>query len=145
MLFHQSKGVMIVGCSPFGAALANTLYHKGHKVVVLDKDRESFRYLPEEFGGEQMEGDPTDPRVLVDAGIERAELMIAATRDDNSNLLISQIASSIFKVKRVYASLDDTSKSRLITDTPITPISLCSLSVDGCRHFADSISREVAV
>ena len=45
MLFHQSKGVIIVGCSPFGAALANTLYHRGHKVVVLDKDRESFRYL----------------------------------------------------------------------------------------------------
>lgn len=72
MLFHQSKGVIIVGCSPFGAALANTLYHRGHKVVVLDKDRESFRYLPEEFGGSELEGDPTDPRVLKEAGIERA-------------------------------------------------------------------------
>ena len=38
MLFHKSKGIIIVGCSPFGAALANTLYNKGHKVVVLDKD-----------------------------------------------------------------------------------------------------------
>ena len=59
MLFHKSKGITIVGCSPFGAALANTLYNKGHKVVVLDKDRESFRYLPDGFGGAEMEGDPT--------------------------------------------------------------------------------------
>ena len=70
MLFHKSKGIIIVGCSPFGAALANTLYNKGHKVVVLDKDRESFRYLPDGFGGAEMEGDPTDPKVLKEAGIE---------------------------------------------------------------------------
>ena len=118
MLFHQSKGVIIVGCSPFGAALANTLYHRGHKVVVLDKDRESFR---------------------------RAGMIIAATQDDNSNLLISQIASSIFQVGRVYARLDDTSRCRLITDMPIQPISLYNLSADDYKDLADSVSREVAV
>ena len=145
MLFHQSKGVIIVGCSPFGAALANTLYHRGHKVVVLDKDRESFRYLPEASGGSELAGDPTDPRELKEAGIERAAMIIAATQDDNSNLLISQIASSIFQVGRVYARLDDTSRCRLITDMPIQPISLYNLSADDYKDLADSVSREVAV
>ena len=145
MLSHKAKGIIIVGCSPFGAALANTLYHKGHKVVVLDKDRESFRYLPDEFGGSEMEGDPTDPGVLKEAGIEGAELFIAATQDDNSNLLISQIASSIFQVNRVYARLDDSSRSRLITDMPIKPICLYDLSTDDYGHLAESVCREVAV
>lgn len=145
MLFHKSKGVIVVGCSPFGAALANSLYSKGHKVVVLDKDRESFRYLPEEFGGSELEGDPTDPSVLKEAGIERAGMFIAATQDDNSNLLISQIASRIFQVNQVYARLDDTSRSRLITDTPIKPICVYNLSADDYTHLAESVCPEVAV
>ena len=96
MLFHKNKCIVIAGCGPLGAALAKSLYKKGPKVVVLDKDRESFRYLPDGFGGAEMEGDPTDPKVLKEAGIERAGMFIAATQDDNSNLLISQIASHIF-------------------------------------------------
>lgn len=145
MLFRKSKGIIIVGCSPLGAALANTLYHKGHRVVVVDKDRESFRYLPDEFGGFEMEGDPTDPRVLKEAGIERAEMMVAATRDDNSNLLIAQIASGIFQVNCVYARLEDSGRSRLLTDTPIKPICLYGLSADEYNHLAESVCREVAV
>ena len=145
MLFHKSKGIIIVGCSPFGAALANTLYNKGHKVVVLDRDRESFRYLPDGFGGAEMEGDPTDPKVLKEAGIERAGMFIAATQDDNSNLLISQIASHIFQVDQVYARLDDTRRSRLIRDTPIKPICVYNLSVDDYLNLAESVCQEVAV
>lgn len=62
-----------------GAALAKSLYKKGHKVVVLDKDRESFRYLPEEFKDMRWKG-PNDPQVLKAAGIEDAGLFIASTR-----------------------------------------------------------------
>ena len=93
MLFHKNKCIVIAGCGPLGAALAKSLYKKGHKVVVLDKDRESFRYLPEEFRGYEMEGDPTDPQVLKAAGIEDAGLFIASTQDDNTNLLLAQIAN----------------------------------------------------
>ena len=38
MLFHKNKCIVIAGCGPLGAALAKSLYKKGHKVVVLDKD-----------------------------------------------------------------------------------------------------------
>ena len=145
MLFHKSKGIIIVGCSPFGAALANTLYNKGHKVVVLDKDRESFRYLPDGFGGAEMEGDPTDPKVLKEAGIEDAGLFIASTQDDNTNLLLAQIASRIFHVSQVYARLDDTGRHQLVTDLPVKPISLYDLSADDYGRLAETVSREVAV
>lgn len=145
MLFHKSKGIIIAGCSPFGAALARTLYNKGHSVIVLDKDKETFRYLSEDFGGSQMEGDPTDPAVLREAGIERAGMLIAAARDDNSNLLISQIASRIFGVNQVFARLDDAGRSRLLTDTPIKPICAYNLSVDEYLNLAESVCREVAV
>ena len=62
MLFHKNKCIVIAGCGPLGAALAKSLYKKGHKVVVLDKDRESFRYLPEEFRGMRWKGTQRIPR-----------------------------------------------------------------------------------
>ena len=95
MLFHKNKCIVIAGCGPLGAALAKSLYKKGHKVVVLDKDRESFRYLPEEFRGYEMEGDPTDPRVLKEAGIEEAGLFIASTQEGTSWLRICLLNPSV--------------------------------------------------
>ena len=145
MLFHKNKCIVIAGCGPLGAALAKSLYKKGHKVVVLDKDRESFRYLPEEFKGYEMEGDPTDPQVLKAAGIEDAGLFIASTQDDNTNLLLAQIASRIFHVSQVYARLDDTGRHQLVTDLPVKPISLYDLSADDYGRLAETGSREVAV
>lgn len=145
MLFHRTKSIVIAGCGPLGAALAKSLYMKGHKVVVLDGDRESFRYLPEEFGGDEIEGDPTDPGVLKEAGIEDAGLFIASTQDDNINLLLAQIASRIFHVGQVYARLDDTGRHQLITDMSIKPISLYNLSADDYGRLAETVSREVAV
>ena len=111
----------------------------------LDTDRESFRYLPEEFRGYEMEGDPTDPQVLKAAGIEDAGLFIASTQDDNTNLLLAQIASRIFHVSQVYARLDDTGRHQLVTDLPVKPISLYDLSADDYGRLAETVSREVAV
>ena len=62
MLFHKNKCIVIAGCGPLGAALAKSLYKKGHKVVVLDKDRESFRYLPEELRDMRWKGTQRIPR-----------------------------------------------------------------------------------
>lgn len=112
---------------------------------MLDKDRESFRYLPEEFRGYEMEGDPTDPQVLKAAGIEDAGLFIASTQDDNTNLLLAQIASCIFHVGQVYARLDDTGRHQLVTDLPVKPISLYDLSADDYGRLAETVSQEVAV
>lgn len=145
MLFRKMKSIVIAGCGPMGASLANTLYHKGHRVVVVDRDRENFGYLPEDFGGYEMEGDPTDPKVLREAGIEDAGIFIAAAKDDNTNLLSSQIASRIFHVDQVYARLDDASRHQLVADLLIKPISLYSLSADGYMQLAETVSREVAV
>lgn len=145
MLFHKTKRIVIAGCGPLGASLANTLYKKGHKVVVLDQNQESFRFLPEEFGGYEMEGDPTDSGALKRAGIEDAGIFIAATQDDNTNLLAAQIASRIFHVKQVYARLDDASRHQLVSGLPIKPISLYSLSADDYAQLAETVSREAAV
>lgn len=145
MLFHKTKSIVIAGCGPLGASLAHTFYKKGHKVVVLDQERESFRYLSDEFSGYEMVGDPTDPVALKNAGIEDAVIFIAATQDDNTNLLSAQIASRIFHVKQVYARLDDISRRHLVTDLPIKPISLYNLSADDYAQLAESVSREVAV
>ena len=147
MLFHKNKCIVIAGCGPLGAALAKSLYKKGHKVVVLDKDRESFRYLPEEFRGYEMEGDPTDPQVLKAAGIEDAGLFIASTQDDNTNLLLAQIASRIFHVSQVYARLDEYFDLITPLDKLENEISRCILSetevADDASAGLRNIRREI--
>ena len=79
------------------------------------------------------------------AGIEDAGLFIASTQDDNTNLLLAQIASRIFHVSQVYARLDDTGRHQLVTDLPVKPISLYDLSADDYGRLAETVSREVAV
>ena len=145
MALHKKASIIIAGCGPFGAAMARTIYKKGYKVVVLDQDRDNFRYLPEEYGGYEMEGDPTDPRVLKEAGIGEAGIVMASTQDDNANLLIAQIASRIYHVEHVYARLEDPSRNHLIMDLPIEPICPIHLTADEYLDLAESVCRGVAV
>jgi trk system potassium uptake protein TrkA len=64
------------------------------------------RQLPP-TGGHRLAGDVTDPRALKEARMEKADLVVAATEDDNVNLLVAQLAREMFGVRRVIALLND--------------------------------------
>lgn len=145
MKFGKHKSILIAGCGSFGAAMAKSLYNKGYRVIVVDRDKESFKYLSEEYGGYEMEGDPTDPEVLQRAGIGQVQMLIAASQSDNANLLTAQIASSIFHVERVYVRLNDAGRKHLLEDLPIKPIYPYSLSAEEYQKLAEYLCQEVAV
>lgn len=145
MLFRKNRCRIIAGCGPLGAALARSWDRKGCKVVVIDTSQTNLRRLPIEFGGFKLEGDPTDVEVLEAAGIREAELFIASGGDDNTNLLLSQIASQIFGVKQVYARLDDAGKRSLIRDMPVEVISLHELADEDYGRLAETMDKGAAV
>lgn len=99
--------VIVAGCSVFGAELASHLAENGDDVVVVDRRREALDRLGPAFAGVTVEGIPIDVDVLTEAGITRADALVAVTNSDEVNLMIGQIASSIFGLRRVVVQVSD--------------------------------------
>lgn len=103
MLSSNEFFVVIIGCGRLGSYLANRLSHDGHSVVVVDNDESAFELLSDEYSGFKVEGDATEISVLKEAKLDEADWLVAATREDNINLMVAQIAKEVFHVKRVIA------------------------------------------
>lgn len=99
--------IVILGCGRVGALLAAMMDRSGHTVSVIDQSSASFQRLPGEFQGSEFVGNGVDEDVLVRAGIREADAFIAVTDGDNRNIMASQMAREIFKVKRVVCRIYD--------------------------------------
>ena len=106
--------IMIVGCGRVGSAVAKRALDAGHEVSVLDADPLSHERLDkdqttswEDAGGSFTVGTALELDALIEAGIEKADVFLAATRGDNTNLVIAQIAQRRYKVPRVVVRVAD--------------------------------------
>jgi trk system potassium uptake protein len=98
--------VIIGGCGRLGAEIANELSADADTdVVVVDTDELAFDRLGTTFNGDTLVGDCTDRDVLEQAGVQRADGLIAVTRFDNANLMSVEIASHLYDVPRTIARL----------------------------------------
>lgn len=95
--------IVIVGCGRLGAYLANRLSRAGHGIVVVDYRMQAFDNLSSDYSGFRVEGDAAELAVLKQAKVDKADLLIATTRDDNINLMVAQAAKAEFGVPRVLA------------------------------------------
>lgn len=145
MLFKKPKSIVVAGSDCWGAGLAGRLSCGGHRVVVIDSEREAFRRLPEDFTGNQIQGDVTDPGTLEKCGVRHAEAFVAATQNDNINLMAAQIARCLLHVEHVYVKLEDQSKERIIRGTDIKPICPHLKSVEDYAHMVCTDCHREAV
>lgn len=99
--------ILIVGCGRVGWRLAADFHNQGHDVSVVDTKPSAFRRLPEEFPGKVILGTGIDEDVLRAGGIETADVFIAVTDDDNTNIMTAQIAKVVYGVPRVVARIYD--------------------------------------
>src|ERR1700730_9426155 len=106
--------IMIVGCGRVGSAVAKRALDAGHEVSVLDSDPLSHERLDkdqttswEDAGGRFTVGTALEIDALIEAGIEDADVFVAATRGDNTNLVIAQIAPRRFSGARVVGRVAD--------------------------------------
>jgi trk system potassium uptake protein TrkA len=114
--------VLIVGCGRLGSQLAGELSRQGHSVVAVDANPDAFAALPAEYSGFRVEGDATELAVLRQAEIGNADLVIAATREDNVNLMVAQVARRIFKVPRVIARVFDPRREQVYRDLGVDTV-----------------------
>jgi trk system potassium uptake protein TrkA len=110
--------ILIVGAGRVGSAVAKQALEAGHEVSVLDQDPLSHEQLDkdlvdtwEDAGGRFTVGTALEVDALVEAGIEQADVFIAATRGDNTNLVVSQIAQRRFNVPRVIVRVADPARA----------------------------------
>ena len=99
--------VMIVGAGKVGWNLARELLGKGHEVTVIESDQHRYSTVEEELEHSVQYGDGSELWVLERAGIERADLVIAVTGDDEDNMLISQVAKEKYLVEHTIARVNN--------------------------------------
>ncbi|MDQ3103554.1 MAG: TrkA family potassium uptake protein [Actinomycetota bacterium] len=106
--------ILIVGCGRVGSSLARTMLADGHAVSCLDEDADSHARLElgldsswEDEGGQFTVGTGLEIDALLTAGIETADVFVASTDGDNTNIVIAQIAQRRFRVETVITRILD--------------------------------------
>src|SRR5256885_11793708 len=95
--------VVIVGAGKVGWNLARELIQKSHEVTLVESDPVRYAVVEEELEHSVQYADGSELWVLERAGIERGDLVIAVTGDDEDNILISQVAREKYGVERIVA------------------------------------------
>lgn len=130
----KSLYVVVVGCGRLGSHLANLLSRGGHRVVVIDRNEATFAKLAtESFSGFRVAGDASEPTVLQKSKIERADLLIAATHEDNVNLMVALVAKRVFGVKHVMARVYDPAREQMYLDLGVATV--CPTLIAGAAFF----------
>lgn len=124
----SNQYVIIVGCGRLGSILANRLSGLGNSVVVIDRDNAAFGNLSTEFSGFQVTGDAAELAVLRQAKMDKAQCVLAITSCDNVNVMVAQVARTVFGVPKVMARVNDPSREAVFREFGIETICPTSLS-----------------
>jgi len=99
--------VIICGGGKVGWNLARELIEKEHEVTLIEQDRRRYLIIEEELEHAVQYGDATELWILERAGIQRADLVIAVTGDDEDNILICQIAKEKYLCERTISRVNN--------------------------------------
>lgn len=103
----EKNYAIIVGGGKIGYFLARSLINRNYEVLLMEKESSTFHRLFADLGDVVMQGDGCEPTTLQMAGVERANLVVAATGDDADNLVICQMAHRCFGRGRVIARINN--------------------------------------
>ena len=99
--------VIIAGAGKVGWNLARELIERSNEVTLIENEQDHYRKVEEELEHAVQYGDASELWVLERAGIQRADLMIAVTGDDEDNILICQMARDKYGVERIVARVNN--------------------------------------
>lgn len=138
----QDAYTVIIGCGRLGANLANTLSNEGANVLIMDESKSAFRRLASNFGGLSVVGNGTDFDKLHEAQIQQASAVIAVTNDDNTNIMIAQMARDVFHVDQVIARLYDPECETVYQEFGIDTICPSTLSAMQINKLLGEFQKE---
>ena len=129
----KSLYIVIVGGGNIGYYLSKALLNQGHEVLIIEKDVRKCERLEDELGSCCMRGDGCETAVLSEAGLNRADVLIATASQDEDNLVSCQVAKHRFKVPRTIA----------LVNNPINDKIFKKLGVDGTISVTNTILEHV--
>lgn len=106
--------IVILGAGQVGSSVAQSLVSESNDITVVDTDRTCLENLQIRYDLRTVVGNAVLPSTLKDAGIEDADMLIALTRSDQTNLVACKIAHTLFNVPTRIARL----RSREYFDRP---------------------------
>jgi trk system potassium uptake protein len=129
--------ILILGAGRVGSSLARAMLREGHEVSCLDEDPESHARLEvglerpwEDEGGQFTVGTGLEIDALIAAGIERADVFVASTDGDNTNIIVAQIAKRRFSVPKVIARVLDPYRAEWYEQQGLHTISPTRVAID---------------
>jgi trk system potassium uptake protein TrkA len=95
--------IIICGAGRVGFSISKQLSAQGHSITIIDQSSEFIQKINETQDVKGIVGRATFPSVLEKAGAEEADMIIAVTQNDETNMVICQVAYSIFKINKKIA------------------------------------------
>jgi trk system potassium uptake protein TrkA len=97
--------ILIVGGGLVGSTLAARLSQSGHDVVLIERDAELARRLTTRLDVQVIEADGTLARVLREADVGKADVVVAVTESDEANMVVAMLSATLFEVPRMLVRL----------------------------------------
>jgi trk system potassium uptake protein TrkA len=142
---HRASGegqppryIIVAGGGKVGYQLARTLLQQDYEVLLVEKRRDRYQLLHEELGEAVWLGDVCEIRTMVRIGMERADLVVAVTGDDEDNLVICQVAKGWFGVPRTVSRINSPGNEEIFRDLGVGD------SVSATTLMFQLIQQEVA-
>lgn len=127
---------IIVGGGQIGAYLASLLLAEKHQIKVIEQRRDRIAILEQTIPAEMLIlGSGSDPTILENAGIHKADVVAAVTGSDETNLVVCSLARLEFKVPRVIARVNNPKNAWLYTP---------EMGVDVALNQADLLAHLIA-
>ena len=97
--------IIICGAGRVGSTIAKMLIEQNHSITMIDQSSEDIQKINETLDVKAIVGKATSPAILEKANTKDADMIIAVTRNDEINMLICQIAFSLFQVPKKIARI----------------------------------------
>jgi trk system potassium uptake protein TrkA len=97
--------IIICGAGRVGFTIAKLLSEQSHSITVIDQSSEDIQKINDSLDVKAIVGKATYPSILEKANASETDMIIAVTRNDEINMLICQIAFSIFKIQKKIARI----------------------------------------
>ena len=97
--------IIICGAGRVGFTIAKSLSAQNHSITIIDQSSEDIQKMNESIDVKGIVGRATFPSVLEKAGAKEADMIIAVTRNDEVNMIVCQVAYSIFNVSKKIARI----------------------------------------
>jgi trk system potassium uptake protein TrkA len=134
--------IIVIGYGRAGSQFVRKIDTQTHEVVVIDKESSILEGSDVPKGIRFFSGNAIDEDLLREAGAESADVMLALTRDENTNLMIAQIARVVFNVPKVIAIVYDPQREASFHEAGIETL---AIAVAGAELLAARVEGRAEV